>query len=97
MIRRIRGELVGRAAAIEMPEDTEPTLKDPSEFRLIGREGLPRVDIQAKAREGLTRFVGLRPLPVRKPTCLKIPPRRASSADSPRPVRIGIDRMLTIR
>ncbi len=40
------GELATDAAALEAPEDVE--VKDPSEFRLIGRS-LPRLDVEAKS------------------------------------------------
>jgi isoquinoline 1-oxidoreductase beta subunit len=42
------GELVDKAATLELP--AEVTLKDPSEFTLIGHETLPRVDVPAKTR-----------------------------------------------
>jgi isoquinoline 1-oxidoreductase beta subunit len=42
------GELVERAATLEPPAEVE--LKDPSDFTLIGRDPLPRVDVPAKSR-----------------------------------------------
>jgi isoquinoline 1-oxidoreductase beta subunit len=42
------GELVERAASLEPPAEVE--LKDPSDFTLIGRDSLPRVDVPAKSR-----------------------------------------------
>jgi isoquinoline 1-oxidoreductase beta subunit len=42
------GELVDKAATLEPP--AEVTLKEPSEFTLIGHETLPRVDVPAKTR-----------------------------------------------
>ncbi|ABG29974.1 xanthine dehydrogenase family protein molybdopterin-binding subunit [Roseobacter denitrificans] len=42
------GELAERAATLPMPQDV--TLKDPSEFKLIGAEGITRLDAADKAR-----------------------------------------------
>ncbi|MCP4204464.1 MAG: xanthine dehydrogenase family protein molybdopterin-binding subunit [bacterium] len=45
------GELAERAAALaESSPVAEVELKDPKDFTLIGREGLPRVDVPAKSR-----------------------------------------------
>jgi len=42
------GELAEAASELEAPE--EVTLKKPEDFKLIGREDLPRVDVPAKSR-----------------------------------------------
>ncbi|MEM7508102.1 MAG: xanthine dehydrogenase family protein molybdopterin-binding subunit [Pseudomonadota bacterium] len=47
------GEILDKAATLTPP--AEPALKDPTEFRLIGMDGLPRKDSRGKT-EGATTF-----------------------------------------
>ena len=66
------GELAGRAAALEAP--AEVALKEPAEFRLIGREDLPRVDVPAKSRGTAEFTLDLR-LPSMLTAVIARPPR----------------------
>ncbi len=66
------GELAGRAAALPAPE--EVALKDPEDFRLIGREDLPRVDVPAKSR-GTARFTADLRFPEMLTAVVARPPR----------------------
>jgi isoquinoline 1-oxidoreductase beta subunit len=66
------GELVERAAELEPPAEVE--LKDPAQFKLIGREPLPRVDVRAKSR-GEARFTYDIQLPEMLTAVMARPPR----------------------
>ena len=66
------GELAGRAAALEVP--AEVALKEPKDFRLIGREDLPRVDVPAKSR-GAAQFTFDLRLPEMLTAVIARPPR----------------------
>ena len=66
------GELVEDAAGLEPP--AEVTLKDPADFRLIGREMLPRVDVPSKT-DGTARFTLDVQMPDMLTAVLARPPR----------------------
>jgi len=66
------GELAAAASALEAPADVE--LKDPSRFQLIGRDGLPRVDVPAKT-DGSARFTFDVSLPGMLTALIARPPR----------------------
>jgi len=91
------GELVDKAATLEPP--TEVSLKYPSDFTLIGRENLPRVDVPDKAR-GKAQFTFDLDLPGMLTALIARPPRfggSVASVDAENAKRIpGVVEVVTI-
>ncbi len=73
------GELA--AAAAEQPVPEAPVLKDPSEFKLIGKAFLPRKDSRAKCT-GVAQFTQDVRLPNMRTACVAHPPRFGATVRS---------------